>query len=44
MCMVETSFKKGCGEGSEGRGDLLLMETINIPSQWDNDVFLFAEM
>lgn len=24
-------------------GDILLMETINIPSQWDDGVFLFLK-
>lgn len=27
----------------DGEGHILLMGTINIPSQWDNGVFLFAE-
>lgn len=35
--------KKVEDKTEDGEGDILLMGTINIPSQWDDGVFLFAE-
>lgn len=38
-----TLTKKVEDKPEDGEGDILLMETINIPSEWDNGVSLFAE-
>jgi len=35
--------KKVEGKTQDEEKDILLIGTINIPSQWDNDVFLFTE-
>lgn len=38
-----TLAKKVEDKPEDGEGDILLMVTINIPSEWDNGVSLFAE-